>query len=137
MKTSCVADPGVMLNVEEVAGVYVGRARGREGVAGADLVDGERREGRDPRGNRRRAAGQGAAARVGPDGQADVVLLSPVSTLPLESSTATVTAGEIAEPACALEGCWMNTSCVADPGVMLNVEEVAGVYVGVLEAVRV
>jgi hypothetical protein len=66
-----------------------------------------------------------------------VVALSVVSTLPLASSTATVTAAEIAEPACALEGPWMKASCVADPGLMLNADEVAGVYVGVLEAVRV
>src|SRR5208283_5891707 len=65
-----------------------------------------------------------------------VVALSEVSTLPLASSTATVTAGEMAEPAAALEGSWTNAKWLASPTVMLNAVEVAAVYEGVLEAVR-
>lgn len=66
-----------------------------------------------------------------------VVELSPVSTLPLASSTATVTTGEIAEPAAVLLGPWMKPKWVAAPGVMLNGDETAEVYEGVLEALRV
>ena len=73
-----------------------------------------------------RAAGEGPAARVGPDGQSPVVL-SPVSTLPLASSTATVTAGAMDEPARALVGRWTKTSWVAVPGVILKADDVAGV----------
>ena len=56
-----------------------------------------------------------------------VVALSLVSTLPLASSTATVTAGLMAEPAAALVGPWTNASCVAAPGVMLKADDVAAV----------
>ena len=39
------------------------------------------------------------------------VLPAPVVTrLPLLSNTRTVTAGEIEEPACALDGCWPNAN---------------------------
>src|ERR1700722_11021622 len=65
------------------------------------------------------------------------VELSPVSTLPLASSTDTATAGEMAEPAAALVGPWVKTSLVAAPGVMSKADEVATVKDGVLEAVRV
>ena len=93
-----------------------------------------------PRGHRDgRAAAERPAAGVGPDGQAHVVALSPVSTLPLASSTATVTAGVIvAEPAAVLDGPWTKASCGGGrPGVMLKADEVAAVYEGVLDAVRV
>ena len=66
-----------------------------------------------------------------------VVALSVVSMLPLASSTATVTAGEMVAPAAVLEGPWTNASWVAAPGVMLKADEVADVWVGVLEAVSV
>ncbi len=66
-----------------------------------------------------------------------VVLPSPVSTLPLASSTATVTAGVIGRPAAVLVGPWTKASWAGAPDVMLKADEVAGVYGGVLEAVRV
>src|SRR6185437_10889915 len=64
------------------------------------------------------------------------VLLSPVSTLPLASSTATVTAGEIAEPACASEGPWTNTSWLPVVAT-LNGCDVDAARAGELDAVRV
>src|SRR5215470_3694778 len=81
--------------------------------------------------------------RVPPEGLVPMasdtlVALSEVSTLPLASSTATVTAGVIAELAPVADGPWMKASLVAGPvPVMLNAAEVAAVNVGVLEAVRV
>ena len=57
--------------------------------------------------------------------------------LPLASSTATVTAGEIAEPAAALLGCCMKVSLVDGPGVMVKDDEVAPVSDGLLDAVSV
>ena len=45
-----------------------------------------------------------------------VVALSEVSTLPLASSTATVTAGEMAAPAVAVVGCWTKASWVGGSG---------------------
>ncbi len=66
-----------------------------------------------------------------------VVVWSPVSTLPLASSTATVTAGAMAAPACAVVGPWTKASCVATPGVMLKADEVAAVKAGALVAVSV
>jgi hypothetical protein len=65
------------------------------------------------------------------------VPLSPVSTLPLASSTATVTAGATAASTAVFVGCCSKTNLEATPGVMLNVDDVAGVNVGVLEALRV
>src|SRR5271157_2643214 len=65
------------------------------------------------------------------------VALSPVSTLPSASSTATVTAGVMAEPAAVLLGPWTKTSWVAVPGDTLKADEVATVYEGVLDAVSV
>ncbi len=65
------------------------------------------------------------------------VALSPVSMLPLASSTATVTAGVMAEPATVLVGPSMKARWSAAPGVMLKDNEVAVAYAGVLEAVRV
>ena len=66
-----------------------------------------------------------------------VVLVSPVSMLPLASSTATVTAGVMVAPATVLLGPWTKASWVAAPGVMLKAAEAAAVYVGVLAAVSV
>ena len=71
-----------------------------------------------------------------PKVSATVVVLSPISTLPLASSTATVTAGEMADPAAALVSCWTKASLVAGPGVMLKPDEVAIVKDG-LEAYTV
>ena len=61
-----------------------------------------------------------------------VVALSVVSTLPLASSTATVTAGLMVAPAAALEGPWMKASLVGGPvtAVMLKAAEVAAVCDG-------
>ncbi len=56
-----------------------------------------------------------------------VVVLSPVSMLPLASSTATVTAGVMAAPATVLVGPWTKASWVAGARVMLKADEVAGV----------
>lgn len=72
-----------------------------------------------------------------PMARVTVVVLLPVSTLPLASSTATVTAGEMAEPACALLGPWMNTRLFAAPGVTVKADEVAVVNDGVLDAANV
>src|SRR5271157_413797 len=66
-----------------------------------------------------------------------VVALSAVSTLPLASSTATVTEGVTLAPAATLEGPWMKARWVGAPGVTLKAAEVAAVYDGVLEAVSV
>ena len=55
-----------------------------------------------------------------------VVALSPVSTLPLASSTATVTAGVIVAPATVVLGPTMKARCVGAPGVMSKADEVAG-----------
>src|SRR5271157_5675525 len=66
-----------------------------------------------------------------------VVEWSPVSMLPFASSTATVTAGVIAEPAAVVVGPWRKTRWVGVPGVMLKAADVAGVYDGELFAVRV
>ena len=55
-----------------------------------------------------------------------VVVLSPVSTLPLASSTATVTAGVMVEPATVSLGPWTKASWVAAPGVMSKADDVAG-----------
>ena len=44
-----------------------------------------------------------------------VVALSEVSTLPLASSTATVTAGLMAAPAAVLEGPWTKASLAGGP----------------------
>ena len=65
------------------------------------------------------------------------VPLSPVWTLPLASSTATVTAGVIAEPAALLVGPCTKARWLAGDGVMLKVDDVAPVYAGVLAAVSV
>ena len=53
------------------------------------------------------------------------VPLSPVSMLPLASSTATVTAGVMVAPAAVLVGPWTKPSLVGRPGVMLKGDEVA------------
>src|SRR5512140_3955955 len=50
-----------------------------------------------------------------------------VTVLPNASCTATCTAGEIAAPAMALVGCWMNATLDAAAGEMLKATEVAGV----------
>jgi hypothetical protein len=63
-------------------------------------------------------------------------VLSAVTTLPKESSRATVTAGAIEEPARALVGWVTKTSLLAAPAVMLKAAEVAAVSVP-LEATRV
>ncbi len=44
------------------------------------------------------------------------VELSDVTTFPFASSTLTVTAGEIEDPATTLEGCCVNANFVAVPG---------------------
>ena len=65
-----------------------------------------------------------------PMARLDLVALSVVSTLPLASSTATVTAGVMVAPAAALEGPWMKASLVGGPvapAVMLKAAEVAAV----------
>ena len=49
------------------------------------------------------------------------VALSEVSTLPLASSTATVTAGVMAAPTAVLEGPWTKASLVAGPIVVVVV----------------
>jgi len=49
------------------------------------------------------------------------VALEVVTTFPFESSTSTVTAGEIDAPAGVLEGCTPNATLLAVPGVMLKV----------------
>src|SRR5436190_1954856 len=46
--------------------------------------------------------------------------LSPVAALPTPPWAVTWTAGVIAAPAIVLLGSTLNTSCVADPAVMLN-----------------
>src|SRR6516162_2338339 len=69
-----------------------------------------------------------------PKARPTVDKLSAVSMLLLASSMATVTAGEMAEPACAFEGPWRKTRWVGAPGVTLNGAEVADVSVP-LEAV--
>ena len=56
-----------------------------------------------------------------------VVLLSPVSTLPLASSTATVTAGVIVAPATVVLGPTRKARCVGVPGVTSKADEVAAV----------
>ena len=56
-----------------------------------------------------------------------VVVLLPVSTLPLASSTAMVTEGEMDEPAAVFVGCWTKASFVAVPGVTLKADDVAAV----------
>src|SRR5262252_11240326 len=68
-----------------------------------------------------------------------VVALSEVSTLPLASSTATVTAGLMAAPAPVLEGPWTKASLAGGPtpALMLKAAEVAAVFEGVLEAASV
>ena len=68
-----------------------------------------------------------------------MVALSVVSTLPLASSTATVTAGVMAAPAAMLEGPWTKASLVGGPigAVTLKAADVAAVCEGVLEAVSV
>src|SRR5271165_1676026 len=65
-----------------------------------------------------------------------VVALSAVWTLPLASSTATVTEGVTVAPAATLEGPWMKARWVG-AAVTLKAAEVAAVYDGVLEAVSV
>ena len=66
-----------------------------------------------------------------------VVALSAVSTFPLASSTATVTAGLMAEPTAVLLGPWTKARWSAAPGKMVKVVEVACVWEGLLEAVSV
>ena len=46
--------------------------------------------------------------------------VNPVAVLPLASWAVTSTAGVIAAPAVVVLGCTENTSCVAEPAVMLN-----------------
>ena len=58
------------------------------------------------------------------------VPLSVVSMLPWASSTATVTAGEIAEPDWASPGPCTKASWVAAPGVMSKLDEVPAVRTG-------
>src|SRR5215469_8985637 len=73
---------------------------------------------------------------LAPRARLTVVVLSPVSTLLLASSTATVTAGAMTAPARALVG-WVTTaSWVGAPTLMLKADEVAEVKEGVLEATR-
>ena len=62
-----------------------------------------------------------------PKARLTTVLLSPVSTLPLESSTATVTAGVMVAPAAVVLGPTTKARCLASPVVMSKEEEVAGV----------
>ena len=62
-----------------------------------------------------------------PNASATVVPLSPVSTLPAASSTATVTAGAIVAPATVVLGPTMKASLAAAPSVMSKDDEVAGV----------
>ena len=65
------------------------------------------------------------------------VVLSPDSMLPLASSTATVTGGEIVDPAAVLVGPWTKVRWLAAPGVMVKGDEVAPVQDGVLVAASV
>src|SRR5438874_11266066 len=46
--------------------------------------------------------------------------VNPVAVLPPASWAVTSTAGVIAAPAVVVLGCTLNTSCVAEPAVMLN-----------------
>src|SRR5271165_7153479 len=64
-----------------------------------------------------------------------VVALSAVSTLPLASSTATVTEGVTVAPAATLEGPWMKASLVGGPGVTLKAAEVGLAVPALLGAV--
>src|SRR5438132_2315382 len=66
-----------------------------------------------------------------------VVVLSPVSTLPLASSTATNTDGEIVLPATVVVGCCVYTNCVAVPTAMLKVLLAVVPCAGLLVAFRV
>ena len=65
--------------------------------------------------------------------------MSELSTLPLASSTATVTAGVMVAPAAVLVGCWTNASLwvVLGLALILKAADVAAVYEGVLDAVSV
>src|SRR5213594_2889435 len=49
------------------------------------------------------------------------VPVNPVTVFPRASCAVTLTAGVIARPAVAFEGCTVNTSCAASPAVTLNV----------------
>ena len=62
------------------------------------------------------------------------MLLSAVSTLPLASSTATVTAGVMAEPAAVLVGLLDEGQLRRRARVMVKADDVAAVCVGVLDA---
>ena len=62
---------------------------------------------------------------LAPKARPTVVVLSAVSTLPLASSTATVTAGLMAAPAAALVGFCVKASWAAGPGVNVMVDDVA------------
>ena len=61
-------------------------------------------------------------------------LVSEVTTLLFASRICTVIAGVMEAPAAVFVGCWLNTRCVAVPGVMLNVLDVAPVSAGLLVA---
>ena len=63
-----------------------------------------------------------------------VVVLFPVSTFPLASSTATVTAGDTSEPACVVLGPATKASLLAVPGVMVKLDDVATAKLGTLDA---
>src|SRR5213083_3809362 len=60
--------------------------------------------------------------------------LNPVGVLPCASWTVTCTAGVIVAPAVVLVGCTVNTSWLADPGVMVNGADVAPVRLALLAA---
>ena len=137
-KTRWVGAPGVMLKPEEVAGAYDGELfavrvypvpvllmeRPEKVATPAVTVVAEPPASDPPPG-------------FVPIVKVTCVRLSPVSTLPFASSTATVTAGEIAEPATVVVGPWRKTRCAGVPGVMLKADEVAAVYGDVVEAARV
>src|SRR5256885_14339374 len=58
------------------------------------------------------------------------VPVNPLTVFPRASCAVTLTAGVIARPAVAFEGCTVNTSCAASPAVTLNVALGPGVGPG-------
>jgi hypothetical protein len=125
VKTNLVADPGVILNVLEVALVNPALVAPKVYPVPVLLMD-----------KLLKVATPATAAIVAVPDNVPAPGFVPIAMateavdavrLSLASNIRTVIAGLIAEPATALLGCWPNTSLVAVPGVILKVLDVAPV----------